>query len=126
MIEWTDVLVHSVEREDEDGMALTVDYRETVTNRIKEDPEFARRVLDQAASMLINGAAAEARLMLRDLAHALGGFESLAQATGTPPKSLHRALSVRGNPTMNTLSGIFRAITEQVVRGQATVHVEQA
>lgn len=67
-------------------MALTVDYRETIAARIKEDPAFARALLDEATTLLLNGEAESARLLLRDLTHGLVGFEGLVRATGTPSK----------------------------------------
>lgn len=107
-------------------MALTVDYRETVAKRIEQDPAFAAALLDEATALVLNGEAEAARLLLRDLAHGLGGFEGLAQATGTPAKSLHRALSARGNPTMDTLAKIFHALAGRVIQGPAAVHVVRA
>ncbi|WP_266171997.1 DNA-binding protein [Dyella subtropica] len=107
-------------------MALTVDYRETIANRIKSDPEFARALLDEAASMMFNGEAEAARLLMRDLTHGLVGFEGLAKATGTPSKSLHRMLSKDGNPGMNALSEIFQQLTQATLHAPAVVHVVPA
>lgn len=104
-------------------MALTVDYRETIANRIKEDPEFASALLDEAMALMVNGEAEAARLLMRDLTHGLVGFETLAQATGTPSKSLHRMLSPRGNPSMNVLSGIFAELVKATIHAPALVHV---
>jgi DNA-binding phage protein len=108
-------------------MALTVDYRETVANRIQNDPAFARALLDEATTLLLNGETKLARSMLRDLTHALIGFEGLAKATGTPSKSLHRMLSKGGNPGMDTLGAIFRQVTRAVLDAPAaSAHIEAA
>ncbi|MGY3232256.1 DNA-binding phage protein [Luteibacter sp. HA06] len=104
-------------------MPLTVDYRETIANRIKDDPGFARALLDEATSMLLNGEAEAARLLMRDLTHGLVGFEGLAKATGTPPKSLHRMLSRGGNPGMNALCGILAQLVKATFHAPATAHV---
>lgn len=105
-------------------MALTIDYRETIALRIKQDPAFARALLDEATTLMLNGEAEPARLLLRDLTHGLVGFEGLAQATGTPSKSLHRMLSADGNPSMDKLAGILRQITRAVLDAPADAHVQ--
>ncbi|QDE40885.1 transcriptional regulator [Luteibacter pinisoli] len=108
-------------------MVLTVDYRETIANRVQTDPSFARALLDEATTMLINGETEAARLLMRDLTHGLMGFEGLARATGTPSKSLHRMLSASGNPGMDALGAIFRQLTRAALHAPAaSVHVEPA
>jgi DNA-binding phage protein len=91
-------------------MALTRDFRRTVVERVRREPAFARHLLDEAATLFLNGEPEPARLMLRDLVNATLGFERLAAATGTPAKSLHRMLSIRGNPSMDNVAAIFAAV----------------
>jgi len=91
-------------------MALTRDFKETVSARVARDPAFAKALLDEAATEFLNGDAHTARLILRDLVNASIGFEALAAETGTPSKSLHRMLSERGNPGMDNLAAIFDAV----------------
>jgi DNA-binding phage protein len=91
-------------------MALTRDFKKNVTERVERDPAFARALLDEAASLFLSGDSETARLILRDLVNATVGFEQLAQQTTTPSKSLHRMLSPAGNPSMDNLSAIFRAL----------------
>ncbi|UPG93845.1 DNA-binding protein [Luteibacter aegosomatissinici] len=108
-------------------MVLTVDYRETIAKRIQSDPAFARALLDEATTMFVNGETEAARLLMRDLTHGLIGFEGLAKATGTPPKSLHRMLSAGGNPGMDALGAIFSQLARAVLHSSsASVHVEPA
>ena len=95
-------------------MALTRDFRETVVERMERDPSFARAMLDEAATLLLNGEPGPARLVVRDLVNGTLGFEALATSTGTPSKSLHRMLSKRGNPSMDKLAGIFRALCREL------------
>jgi DNA-binding phage protein len=38
------------------------------------------------------------------------GFETLAELTQKPSKSLHRMLSLNGNPSMDNLAAIFVAV----------------
>jgi len=91
-------------------MALTRDFRHSVVARVRREPAFARHLLDEAATLFLNGEPEPARLMLRDLVNATFGFERLATDTGNPAKSLHRMLSTRGNPSMDNLAAIFAAI----------------
>jgi DNA-binding phage protein len=71
-------------------------------------------MLDEAATMFLNGEPETARLILRDLVNATVGFEELAAATAKPSKSLHRMLSPRGNPSMDNLAAIFTAVKEKL------------
>ncbi len=89
---------------------LTVDSSATVLARIRTDPGFAEALLREAADMFLNGEAQAARLLLRDVVNATVGFEQIAMATHRPSKSVHRMLSARGNPTMESLSAVFAAI----------------
>lgn len=93
-------------------MALTRDFRETIVERVRHDPDFTRALLDEAATLFLNGEADTARLVLRDLVNATVGFEALAVATAKPAKSLHRMLSKNGNPTMDNLAAVFGAVRE--------------
>ncbi len=60
--------------------------------------------------MFLNGEAEASRLLLRDVVNATVGFEQIAVATNRPSKSVHRMLSARGNPTMESLAVVFSAI----------------
>ena len=100
-------------------MALTRDFKQTVTERVKRDPAFAQALLDEAATLFLNGEPETARLILRDLVNATLGFEQLATLTAKPSKSLHRMLSPNGNPSMDNLAAII-----DVIRIRLNVHVE--
>ena len=91
-------------------MALTRDFKQTVVDRVERDPDFAKALLDEAATLFLSGEPDVARLILRDLVNATVGFESLAELTHKPSKSLHRMLSPKGNPSMDNLAAIFGAI----------------
>ena len=88
-------------------MALTRDVKQTIAARVRRDPDFAKALLDEAATLFLNGEPHTARLVLRDLVNATMGFEALAATTGKPVKSLHRMLSKEGNPTMDNLASIL-------------------
>ena len=95
-------------------MVLTRDFKETVIQRVQSDPQFAAALLDEAASLFLNGEPETARLILRDLVNATVGFEKLADETSRPSKSLHRMLSAKGNPTMENLNAIFNVLRQRL------------
>lgn len=95
-------------------MALTRNFKETVIQRVQDDSTFAQALLDEAATLFLNGEPETARLILRDLVNATIGFEQLAVLTEKPSKSLHRMLSPTGNPSMDNLAAIFRAVRDKL------------
>jgi DNA-binding phage protein len=100
-------------------MTLSRDFKQTIVERVQREPAFAAALLDEAGSLFLNGDPATARVILRDLVNATIGFEGLASATERPSKSLHRMLSVSGNPGMDNLSAIF-----DVLRRNLQVNIE--
>jgi len=69
---------------------------------------------EEAATLFLNGEPGTARLTLRDLVNATMGFEQLATLTAKPSKSRHRMFSPTGNPIMDNLAAIFRAIRDRL------------
>lgn len=98
------------EQQESRGHKLTRDFNQTVIERIEQGPDFAKALLNEAATLFLNGEPDVARLILRDLVHATVGFENLAELTQRPTKNLNRMLSPNGMPDMNTLAAIFKAI----------------
>jgi DNA-binding phage protein len=97
-------------------MALTRDFKDTVVARVEREPGFAKELLDEATTLLVNGEPETARAILRDLVNATVGFEQLARMTKLPSKSLHRMLSPRGNPSMDNLAAICGAVSSKISR----------
>jgi DNA-binding phage protein len=95
-------------------MALTRHFKRTVAERVRRDPAFAKAMLDEAATLFLNGEPHTARLILRDLVNATVGFEGLAIATAKPSKSLHRMLSTKGNPSMDNLAAIISVLRKEL------------
>jgi hypothetical protein len=80
----------------------------------------------QASTLFLNGEPETARpIFLRDLVNATIGFEALALVIPTPPKSLHRMLSERVNPSMNNIAAIFSTIGK-TLNVQITTNVVEA
>jgi DNA-binding phage protein len=90
------------------------DFRQTISERIQTDPDFAKALFQEAATLFLNGEPETARLVLRDLVNATVGFEALAELTDKPSKSLHRMLSSKGNPSMDNLAAIFGALRDRL------------
>lgn len=79
-------------------MALTRDFKETISLRVQNDPAFAHAMLDEAVNLFLNGEPETAKRLLRDLVNATIGFEALANQIHKPAKSLHRMLSASRRP----------------------------
>src|SRR5262249_35869338 len=88
-------------------MALTKEFKETVKARADRDPAFRQALLTEAAEQLLSGDLETGKAVLRDYINATIGFEALAKATGTPPKSLMRMLGPRGNPRASNLLAVL-------------------
>lgn len=95
-------------------MVLTRDFKQTFAERVRRDPDFAKALLDEAATLFLNGEPHTARLILRDLVNATVGFEELGRKTARPAKSLHRMLSKQGNPTMDNLAAILGVLRKSL------------
>jgi DNA-binding phage protein len=111
-------------------MALTRDFKQTISARIQSEPAYAHALLQEACRLVMQGEPHTAKLLLRDLVNASIGFEQLARNMGKSPKSLHRMLSAAGNPTLGHLSSLFAAITSflgvelelKVKRSRSRIH----
>ena len=100
-------------------MPLTRSFKETVHARAARDPAFRQALLQQAVQVLLEGDVVSGRSILRDYINATIGFEALGEATQTPPKSLMRMFSPKGNPTAANLFAVLTAL-----QAQTGVHLE--
>jgi DNA-binding phage protein len=100
--------------------------KKTVAERVQRDSKFAKALLDEAATLFLSGDPETARLILRDLVNAMLGFEPLAELTDKPSNSLHRMLSLNGNPSMDNLATIFGVLRSQLGVGLEVRTVETA
>ena len=106
-------------------MSLTRSFKQTIVERVERDPAFAKAMLDEAATLFLNGEPETARIILRDLVNATMGFEKLAESTKGNSKSLHRMLSASGNPNMDNLAAIFTAV-RKTLKVNLEVHAKRA
>jgi DNA-binding phage protein len=84
-------------------MALTRSFKDTVKARADRDPAFREALLTEGLNSLLEGDLDTGKVILRDYINATLGFAALAEATGTPAKSLMRMFSARGNPSASNL-----------------------
>jgi hypothetical protein len=94
-------------------MAVTRDFKELVQKRIARDSAFGHGLLREGIDTMLAGDVDTGKAILRDYIKVTVGFETLAAATGTPPKSLIRMLGPRGNPQARNLFGIIGYLQEQ-------------
>ncbi|QLH40852.1 MAG: transcriptional regulator [Defluviicoccus sp.] len=88
-------------------MPLTRQFKDTVRERVQRDPAFREELLREGVQCLLSGDVDTGKIILRDYINATIGFDSLSQAVGTPPKSLMRMFSRRGNPNARNLMTII-------------------
>ena len=102
-------------------MPLTKSFKETVQARAGRDPAFREALLTEGVEALLGGDLETGKAVLRDYINATIGFEQLADATGTPSKSLMRMFGPRGNPNARNL---FSVLGELQKESGVNLHVE--
>jgi probable addiction module antidote protein len=73
----------------------------------RNDPALA---LDVINGILEDGDQAELLTVLRQLAQAFGGVQAVAEQAHLNPTQLYRTLSPKGNPALNSLTAILKAM----------------
>jgi probable addiction module antidote protein len=80
---------------------------EAMAQVFREDPAYAVGLLND---ILRDGDQGEVLIALRVMAKALGGVQSVAEKAQLNPTQLYRTLSADGNPELNTLLAVLRAL----------------
>ncbi|MEN0121722.1 addiction module antidote protein [Bordetella genomosp. 1] len=88
-------------------MRTRVTQDEAMIERFRGDPGFALNVVN---GVLEHGDQAELLRVLRQLAQASGGVQSVAEAAQLNPTQLYRTLSPKGNPSLSSLMSILKAM----------------
>jgi DNA-binding phage protein len=88
-------------------MAKTKSFRDLVESHVKDDPKFAAALLREGIDAMLSGDLDTGKSIMRDYIKATVGFEKLAEATDTPPKSLIRMFGPRGNPQARNLFSVI-------------------
>jgi DNA-binding phage protein len=106
----------------EGNVSITRSFKDTVQNRAARDPEFRRALLAEAVNELIAGDFHVAKTILRDYINATITFPKLAEKLNKDSKSIHRMLGPKGNPRMDSITGILKVLQDQEhIRLQAKV-----
>lgn len=91
--------------------APSVSHEEWIVDALRYDPEFAVEYLKQAMEGMNDPEGRGAALLaLRQIAESCGGVAKIASAAGVQRESLYRALSPKGNPTLNTLLAVLKSV----------------
>jgi probable addiction module antidote protein len=73
----------------------------------RDDPALALEVVN---AILADGDQAELLIVLRQMAQAFGGVQAVAEQAHLNPTQLYRTLSSKGNPALNSLTAILKAM----------------
>ena len=73
----------------------------------RNDHAFALEVVN---GILEDGDQAELLIVLRQMAEAFGGVQAVAEQAHLNPTQLYRTLSPKGNPALNSLRAILKAM----------------
>ena len=98
-------------------MALTKEFKKTVLDRARRDPEFRKALLQEAMNEFLAGDLDTAKIVLRDYINASTQFSRIAKKIHKNDKSVQRMLSPKGNPTTSNFCSLLNAIqkTEGVI-----------
>ncbi len=102
-------------RNGQNTMALTRDFKDTIIERAKKDAKFSRSMLTRGIVLLISGNDDDVqtgKAFIRDYINATIGFTTLAQRTRIPKESLMRMLSPSGNPSLGNLNRVTHTLLE--------------
>ena len=91
-------------------MPLTRSFKETVEERIEEDPAFRDALLAEGIDALLSGEVNVGKAILRDYVNATIGFAKLAKETGIPVKSLMCMFGPPGNPSARNLFSVISVL----------------
>ena len=105
-----------------------VSHQEREIEELREDREYAIATLQVAMESLENPEERGGGLLaLRAVAEAYGGLGAVAAEAGISRESLYRALSPKGNPTLNTLVAVLKTLGLRLsVREKQQVEAAQA
>ena len=82
-------------------------HDEAMAELFRDDPALALEVIND---ILADGDQAELMTVLRQLAQAVGGVQTVAEQAHLNPTQLYRTLSPKGNPALNSLTAILKVM----------------
>lgn len=82
-------------------------HSDAMAELYRDDPAFALAVMND---ILEDGDQAELLVVLRQMAQAFGGVQAVAKQAHLNPTQLYRTLSSKGNPALDSLLAILKAM----------------
>lgn len=82
-------------------------HEEATVSMFRDDPALAAEYLNQ---VLADGSREELLVAMRYLTGAFGGVSGIARATKLNARTLYRTLSEEGNPELDTLTALLKAM----------------
>ncbi len=82
-------------------------HDDAMADLYRKDPEFALQVIN---NILEDGEQGELLIVLRQMAKAFGGVQTVAEKAHLNPTQLYRTLSPTGNPALSSFSAILKAM----------------
>ena len=82
-------------------------HDEAMAELYRKDLEFALQVIN---NILEDGDQGELLIVLRQMAKAFGGVQTVADKAHLNPTQLYRTLSPTGNPALSSFSAILKAM----------------
>lgn len=107
-------------------MTLNRDSQETIAARANADPAFTKALLDEAATLYLEGDVDTAKTVLHTVIRVTIGYEHLAEQITKPRRSLQRMLSRSGRLTMRNLAAIFQTLKDARHVNQLTKSIRLA
>ena len=92
----------------------SVSHEAALTARLRRDPEFAVEYLRAAVEEATDETGRQVLLAAIRQITAAHGIAKIARAAGLKRESLSRALSANGNPRLDTLFAVVRALGMQL------------
>ena len=80
---------------------------EAMAESFQQDPAYALELLN---SILEDGEQGELLIVLRQMAKAFGGVQTIAEKANLNPTQIYRTLSKEGNPELSSLTAILKAM----------------
>jgi probable addiction module antidote protein len=95
----------------ENKYGRSVPHDVAMQKSLNKDPAFAASYLELA---MREGSREEILIALRQVTKAFGGVAKLAEKTGLNENTLHRTLSAKGNPRLDTFVKVCNAVGMQI------------
>lgn len=82
-------------------------HDDAMADLYRSDPAFALEVIN---TILEDGDQGELLTVLRQMAQAFGGMQTVAERAGLNPTQLYRTLSAQGNPALRSFLAILKSM----------------